>query len=101
MTTAKKIQQAILDINNGFPTQYVRVSGKTIRVADHGANPDRTDWDLVSLVIENEGQSFREDRGRGRTQWERSNEWYINSEGDFSEQFDSIESFLNHFDIED
>lgn len=100
MTTAQKISQAIQYVNDGLSTQYINVGDKVIRVADHGANPSRTDWNIVSLVIQNDNQSYSEDRGRSRTSWERVNEWHINSDGDFSEQFDCMESFLTHFDIE-
>lgn len=99
MTTVKKIESAIKDVNNGLPTQYISVDGKTIRVADHGANPTRTDENTISLVVGNDEQSYRSDRGRVVTNWERSNQFYVDSGGCFSENFDSIESFLNYFDI--
>lgn|SRR5690606_23722095 len=100
MTTTQKVQDAIRLISEGYCTQYINCGGKTIRVSNHAANPERTDDNTVSLVIDNEGQSYMQDRGRFRASWERSNEWYVSADGQFTEQFDSIESFLNWFDID-
>ena len=99
MTTVQKIESAIKDILNGLPTQYINIDNMVIRVADHGANPTRTDNNTLSLVVSNDEQSYRSDRGRVITSWERSNQFYIDGEGSFSENFDSLESFLNYFDI--
>lgn len=99
MRTVEIIQAAIKDVNNGMRTQYINVDGKTIRVADHGANPTRTDENTISLVVGNDEQSYRSDRGRVVTNWERSNQFYVDCDGCFSENFDSIESFINYFDI--
>lgn len=93
-----KISEAI-KLASGSKTQYISFGEKTLRISNHGANPNRADDNMVSLVVSNEDQSYRSDRGRTVTNWERSNQWYINSVGEFSEQFDSIESFLNYFDL--
>ena len=96
-----KVNEAIKLASEGFKTSYIRVGDKTIRVSDHGANPKRTDYNCISLVVGNDNQSFRSDRGRMVTNWERANQWYVNTDGDFYEQFDSIESFLSWFEIEE
>lgn len=99
MELADQVQEAISRVANGAATQYVYSNGKTIRVSNHGANPERTDDNTVSLVVENNGQSYRSDRGRVITSWERSNQWFVDGDGNFEEQFESIDSFLNWFDI--
>lgn len=99
MTTTQLIESAIKKIKEGFPTQYIKVDGKVIRVSDHGANPDRVDNDTLSLVVGNSNQSYRSDRGRVITLWERANQWYVNSDGEFYEQFDSIDSFLEYNEV--
>ena len=100
MKAIDKVTEAIKLVAEGYRTQYIVVREKTIRVGDHGANPDRTDYNYISLVVGNDNQSFRSDRGRTVTNWERANQWYVNTDGEFFEQFDSIESFLSWFDID-
>ena len=100
MKTVKQTENAIQAVINGAATQYIYASGKTIRVSNHGANPSRTDDNTISIVIDNNVQSYRADRGRMITNWERSNQFYMINEGVFTEQFESVESFLNWFDIE-
>lgn len=100
MKTSDKIIEAVNQVVNGFPTQYIYVSGKTIRVSDHGANPQRVDDGTISIVVNNDGHSYKASRGRVTTTWERSMQFYMRADGCFTENFESVESFLNYFDIE-
>lgn len=99
MTISEQVESAVKRVSEGAATQYVYSNGKTIRISNHGANPDRVDDDTISLVVSNNGQSYRSDRGRVITNWERSNQWYVDQDGSFEEQFESIEDFLNWFEI--
>lgn len=99
MSTVQLIEDAIKKVIKGYPSVYINSNGKVIRVSDHGANPSRVDDNTVSLVVNNSNQSYQSDRGRVITSWERYNQWYIDEEGNFCEQFDSIDSFLSWFDI--
>lgn len=100
MKTVNKVEAAVQAVIDGAATQYIYSQGKTVRVSNHGANPDRTDADTISIVISDNEQSYRSDRGRTVTNWERSNQWYMDKDGNFIEQFESIEQFLNWFDVE-
>lgn len=100
MSTVQLIEEAIKKVIDGYPTVYINSNGKVIRVADHGANPARVDENTVSLVVNNSDQSYRSDRGRVISNWERSNQWYVDQDGNFCEQFDSIDSFLDWFEID-
>lgn len=99
MNSVELVESAIQQVINGSRTQYINFGEKTVRVSNHGANPERTDENTISIVIGNEEQSYRSDRGRTVTNWERSNQWYMTTDGSFVEQFDSVESFLNWFEI--
>ncbi len=94
-----KVLKAINNVINGHTTQYINANGKVIRVSDHGANPQRVDENTFSIVIGKDWQSFRHDRNRPMTNWERTNQYYMNDSGGFTEQFESVEDFLQWFDI--
>ena len=98
MNSVELVESAIQQVINGSRTQYINFGEKTVRVSNHGANPERTDENTISIVIGNEEQSYRSDRGTV-TNWVRSNQWYMTADGSFVEQFDSVEAFLNWFEI--
>ncbi len=51
MTLAQQVQEAIERVQGGAASQYIKAEGVTVRVSNHGANPDRVDGKFISFVI--------------------------------------------------
>jgi hypothetical protein len=100
MKTIERVEEAIEYVKNGAATQYIQAGNKTVRISNHGANPDRADYDTISIVIGESHNSYSQDRNKLIRDWERSNEWHMTLDGGFIEQFESVEQFLEWFEIE-
>ena len=95
----EKVETAIESVVNGFASQYIKFYDKednqwTVRVSNHTANPTRCDEYTISLVVEIENN---EDARIYRNNFRNiANVYYLNSEGDFTEQFENIETMLEY-----
>jgi len=107
MTTTEKIQNAIEKIIDGYASQYINVENEngeelTIRVANHPANPSRMDLLDISLVVEVE-----ESQDDEYTNWcinkksfrSISNQYFLDTDGDFTENFRNLGEMLEYHEI--
>lgn len=111
MTTLTKIEQAIQDVINGYTTKYVNCydneeNSISIRISDHDANPQRMGENDLSLVINRIEEENEDDTYYGssiqrsnKTFTDFSRQYQLNENGDFTEEFYSLEQFLNYMEI--
>lgn len=99
----EKIKEAIEAVINGGSSKYIKFDYNdeswTVRVSNHGANPQRTTDNFISLVIDTPDSECEE-----YTNWcinkksfrEIENQFYLNEDGDFTENFYDIYEMLDY-----
>ncbi len=96
----KKVDIAIDSVKDGFSSQYIKFYDEndtqwTVRVSDHTANPSRCDEYTISLVVDVE--KSEDARVYSKNFKNISNVHFLNSDGDFFENFENIEEMLNYY----
>lgn len=99
----QKLELAISSIINGSSSEYIKFTDNedtiwTFRVSNHMANPIRTDANTVSLVVEL--PEIDEDFGswgvRKKSFRNITNQYFLNEDGCFTENFSDIEEFTSY-----
>jgi hypothetical protein len=98
-----RIQTSIDNVINGGSSEYIKFTSDddtiwTFRVSNHIANPIRTDDNTISLVIEL--PSVDEDFGSWGVRKKQfrniNNQYFLNEDGCFTENFCDIEEFTSY-----
>ncbi len=100
--TEEKIQKVI----NGSSSQYFTFDNEltedawTIRVSNHNANPQRVDNNTISFVVyvpeEDLQEQFTSFSVSKKNFKSLPNQFFLNENGDFEEQFQSIEECIEY-----
>lgn len=106
MTTQEliiKIEETIQQVINGSSSIYINFldDNETLwkfRVSNHMANPIRTDENTISLVIElpEQDEEYSNWSVSKKSFKNIHNQYYLNENGDFTENFMDIEEFINY-----
>lgn len=95
-----KVESAIDSVKNGLASQYIKFYDKddnqwTVRVSDHTANPTRCDNYTISLVVDVD--KSEDSRVYTKNFRNIANVHYLNSEGNFFENFEDVEMMLEYY----
>lgn len=99
----EKIEKAIETVINGGRSEYIKFDHEedswTVRVSNHGANPQRTTDNFISLVVdtpESEDEDYTNWCINKKSFREVENQFYLNENGDFTENFYDIAEMLDY-----
>jgi hypothetical protein len=105
-----KIEKAIQSVINGFASQYInctKINGESIkiRVSNHKSNPKRMDDNDISLVIyvpekESETDEYCNFAIAKKNFHDIRNQYFLDENGSFEEQFHDVEDLLNWHEID-
>ena len=104
-TLINKIERAIGLIRAGFATQYISCENEngdavTIRIANHSVNPERVDDEDISIVVDGtELENSIEEGGYNFCISKKNfkafaNEYHVDIDGSFTENFRDMEELL-------
>jgi hypothetical protein len=110
-TLVNQIEKAIQLIIDGHATQYITCKNSDddlikIRVSNHKSNPTRMgDLDISLVVQVAESEDETEEGGYNFSINKKSfshipNQYFLNEDGGFIENFYDVEEMLNYHDIE-
>lgn len=104
-----QIEKAIQNVINGFGSQYISCNSTEgdvikIRVSDHKSNPSRMGDKDISLVIfvpekEIESDQYSNWGKNKKNFYDIPNQYFLDENGSFEEQFKEIEELLNWHEI--
>jgi uncharacterized membrane protein len=102
----KKAKNQVQNVMNGTVSQYFTFEHPeteetwTIRVSNHNANPSRVDSKTISFVVlvpENDSEEAYEAMSINKKNFvSLANQFFLNDEGDFTENFSDIEECLEY-----
>jgi hypothetical protein len=100
---SEKVEGMVNMVVNGFCSQYFSFTWNdelwTVRVSDHKANPLRVSENTISFVVEPSESDSEEYSNWGRnkkTFRSISNQFFLDSDGDFTENFRDMEECLDY-----
>lgn len=109
MNTVQQIEKAIENVINGFGSQYISAETENgesikIRVSNHKSNPSRMGDKDISLVVfvpekEIESDEYNNWGKNKKNFYDIPNQYFLDENGSFEEQFQAIEDLLNWHEI--
>lgn len=102
---ADGIKTAIEEVISGAATKYIKAGGRTIRISNHSANPDRIGDNDISIVIPSANKEAEPEAGTSSMGVNKKsfksipNQIFLNEEGNPTENWETIEDVLEYFDF--